>query len=349
MAVHAQRLPVLVLHFHKRITGVSASAASVLRQQLCRDDLDVVICGDPLPELPAPLSRLDVIRWIKQQTHTTIIHARRNSEMRFGLFLRDILRLDVKIIFTSAAKRKHSFVPRWLIDRMDGVIATSDEAAVLVPHVLATIPHGVDTDYFAPRPAETWPDLGFGGQFGVATLGRVRAEKGTDRYVEALCDLLPSYPEWHGVIIGLEKASDRAFGAALREKLSQAGIEDRVHFLGALPQKDVARILPALSLYVAPPRYEGFGLTVLEAMAAGVPVVATDTGAFAEILSGGVGGTLVENKDGPHIADAMRVFMDNPDSARDLGAKARHRVVEHFSSKRESDAIKDCYDRLLTL
>lgn len=340
-------LPVLVTHFHKRITGVSASAASVLREQFKDDDLNVAICGDVLPDLPRPLSRWQVVRWIKSQSRTTIIHVRRNSEMRFGLFLRDVLRLDVKLVFTSAAKRTHSVFPRWLISQMDGVIATSDEAAQLVPNVLAVVPHGVDTNMFSPVMGATWPSLGFGGTYGVATLGRVRSEKGTDRFVDALCETLPSRPDWRALIIGLEKSSDRVFGDGLRQKLKKAGIENQVHFTGALPQSEVAKILPALSLYVAPPRYEGYGLTVLEAMAAGVPVVATDTGAFAQMLSGGVGGTLVANEDGGHIAQAMRVFMDNPNSARDLGTKGRQRVIEHFSSKSESDSIKDCYHRLL--
>ncbi|KGF66674.1 lipopolysaccharide biosynthesis protein, partial [Hoeflea sp. BAL378] len=58
-----------------------------------------------------------------------IWHVRRNPEMRAGLFARDILRLPVRLVFTSAAQRRHSLIPRWLISRMDAVIATTPEAA----------------------------------------------------------------------------------------------------------------------------------------------------------------------------------------------------------------------------
>lgn len=354
MLVGEGRLPVLVTHFHKRITGVSASTATILRQQLRRSELDVKLCGDALAGLPAPLSKRGAIRWIKTQKRTTIVHLRRNSEMWFGLLLRDVLRLDVKLVFTSAAKRHHSALPRWQISHMDGVIATSEEAANYVPHLLAIVPHGVDQDAFTPVDdlARAWAALGYGGHRGIATLGRVRAEKGTDRFVAALCQLLPHHPDCHALIIGLEKPADRAFGDGLRQQLAHAGILDRVHFTGALPPEHVAKILPALCLFAALPRYEGFGLTVLEAMASGVPVVATDTGAFAQMLEGGVGGTLVPNElvpnqDGTHISDAMQQYLENPQFSRDVGHKGRNRVIKAFSAKGESDAIIRCYRLLL--
>lgn len=342
-------MPVLVTHFHKRITGVSASTATIVRQQLQCADLDVQLCGDALPGLPAPLSKSGAIGWIKAQKRTTIVHLRRNSEMWFGLMLRDILRLDVKLVFTSAAKRAHSAMPRWQISRMDGVIATSIEAASHVPHVLDVVPHGVDTDVFCPfaRPIEAWAALGYGGERGIATIGRIRAEKGTDRFVEALCHLLPQYPDCHALIIGLEKPADRTFGDRLRQKLSHARLTDRVHFTGALAPDMVAKVLPALSLLAALPRYEGYGLTVLEAMAAGVPVIATDSGAFAHMLEGNIGGTLVPNQDGVHISDAMQQYLENCEFSRDVGLKGRNRVIKDFSAVGESGAIIRCYRLLL--
>ena len=75
---------------------------------------------------------------------------RRNTEMRAALWARDVLRLPVKIVFTSAAIRRHSAFPRWLISRMDAVIATTEAAASFVPHVRGIVPHGVDTERFFP-------------------------------------------------------------------------------------------------------------------------------------------------------------------------------------------------------
>ena len=122
-----------------------------------------------------------------------IWHVRRNPEMRTALWLRDIRRAPIRIVFTSAAQRLHSLYPRWLISRMDAVIATTERAADFVPHVRAVVPHGVDCKRFSPAPDRpaAWAALGFGGKRGIATVGRIRPEKGTDLFVEAMLRLAP--------------------------------------------------------------------------------------------------------------------------------------------------------------
>ena len=75
---------------------------------------------------------------------------RRNSENAIAIIARDILKYPIKIVFTSAAQRRHSAWPRWLISRMDAIIATSKEAASYVSNVVSVIPHGVDLDRFSP-------------------------------------------------------------------------------------------------------------------------------------------------------------------------------------------------------
>ena len=141
----------IVTNFNKNFTGVSATAAGVVRQQTQR--YDMALCGQPLPDCPAPITRRQAIEASRKppKNHAfTIWHVRRNTEMRAAIWARDVLRLPIRIVFTSAAIRRHSAFPRWLISRMDAVIATTETAASFVPHVRAVVPHGVDCDRFTP-------------------------------------------------------------------------------------------------------------------------------------------------------------------------------------------------------
>lgn len=140
-----------VTNFNRNFTGVSATAATVIRQQRARYDLKLV--GVDLPGCPAAVP-LRLARALSarppQNKPFAIWHVRRNTEMRAGIWSRDVLRLPIRLVFTSAAQRRHSAFPRWLISRMDAVVATTDAAAQYVPHVRAVVPHGVDTEMFHP-------------------------------------------------------------------------------------------------------------------------------------------------------------------------------------------------------
>ena len=155
-----------VTNMNRNFTGVSATAANVIRQQVKSQELCLV--GYPLPGCPDPITVAEARRLSRLAAAdgaSVIWHVRRNPEMRAAIWARDVLRLPICIVFTSAAQRRHSAYPRWLISRMDAVIATTDRAAEFVPHVRAVVPHGVDTDLFAPTPdrASAWAALGYGG------------------------------------------------------------------------------------------------------------------------------------------------------------------------------------------
>ena len=98
-----------------------------------------------------------------------------------------------------------------------------------------------------------------------------------------------------------------------------------------------------LSLYVAPSRNEGFGLTPLEAMASGTAVVASDAGAHAEMVAEGVTGAVVSAGDGDALADAIRCYMGNPDIAAAHGHNAREHVQKNFSLDSEAREINSFY------
>ena len=115
-------------------------------------------------------------------------------------------------------------------------------------------------------------------------------------------------------------------------------------FLGEVP--DVCPWYRRLHLYVAPSRNEGFGLTPLEAMASGTAVVASDAGAYAEMIVENVTGSVVGAGDGDALAEAIRRYMDDPGLATAHGRNARAHVQKNFSLETEARAINAIYDML---
>ncbi len=101
-----------------------------------------------------------------------------------------------------------------------------------------------------------------------------------------------------------------------------------------------------MDVCVAPARWEGFGLTPLEAMACGVPVVATTVGAFPDIVTEAAG-RLVPADDARSLADALRVLLDDPGLRMRMGTAARAHVVENHGIETEAEALIGVYRRLL--
>jgi len=339
----------IVTNFNRNFTGVSATAAGVTRAHLARYDLR--LAGQPLPGCPEPISRRAATRASRRPPpgqSVTIWHVRRNTEMRAALWARDVLRLPVRIVFTSAAIRRHSGFPRWLISRMDAVIATSDAAASFVPHVKAIVPHGVDTRLYAPAPERdvTWHASGYPGARGIATIGRIRPEKGTDRFVEAMLRLLPEYPDVTALVIGRAAKADQGYLDDLKAKTAASGLGDRLLFVGEIPAPDLPNILPGLTALVQLPRYEGYGMVPLEGMASGVPFVATDQGYYRSFSGQGQAGLIVPEDDSHAVARTLDALLSSPERHAAMARSARQVAETHFSVQAEADAIGSVYEAL---
>lgn len=342
---------VFVTNFNPRFTGVSATAAAVLAAQV--RDLDVALVGHPLPGCPAPLTlrrALALSRTPPSGLPFAIWHVRRNIEMQAALLARDILRLPVRIVFTSAAQRRHSALPRWLISRMDAVIATTPAAATFVPHVRAVVPHGVDTARFTPAADRTaaWQATGFAGSYGIVSVGRIRPEKGTDLFVKAMIRALPHLPGATAVAIGLAKPKDKPFLDTLQAEVAAAGLSARILFPGEIDPRRMPQILQGTALLMALPRYEGYGLTPLEAMASGAPVIATNTGHFAEFVgdTAGIIVPLQNDATAALAADAAVALLSDPARLAAASAAARDRATRLFGIKAEVAGIRAVYETL---
>jgi mannosyltransferase len=277
-----------------------------------------------------------------------IWHVRRDHEMMAGLWARDVLGLPIKLVFTSAAQHRHGWFPRWLISRMDAVISTTDKAASFVPNTTAVVPHGIDLRRFhAPdNKLAAWADSGLPGKYGIGTFGRVRPDKGSDVFVDAMIEVLPDFPEATAVIAGLAQPKHRAFEEDLHRKIVAAGLEKRIVFLGEVPAAHVADWYRRCLICIACPRYEPFGLTPFEAAATGCALVCSRTGAFELLVEPGRNGLLVDTGDATGLAQAARALLRDVAATATLGQTAQARVHAHFTLEREAEGIGAVYQRL---
>ena len=343
----SDRPELIVTNMHRNFTGVSATAAAVAHKQAARYAMKIV--GRAFTGCPGPVSVRQAVRLSRAPAEGrpfVLWHVRRNNEMRAALWARDILKLPVRTVFTSAAQRRHSPFPRWLIARMDAVIATTQEAAALVPNVHSVVHHGVDTERFHPADDRdaAWCDTGHPGRFGIATIGRIRPEKGTDVFVDAMTRLLPDFPDATALIIGKATPQHRGFAAELRQRVEAAGLSQRIVFTGEVAADRLPALVRSLSLLVAPPRYEGYGMTPLEAMASAVPIVASDTGFFSAFIGEDRAGTVVRDPDADRITAAARALMQNPMELALKAGNARHRAEDLFGIESEVEGIHKVYE-----
>jgi len=342
-------LEVVATNLKRRYTGVTSTVAALLPVQAKR--LRIAALG---PALPAHWPRTS---WTSLLLHgwsrpagrpCRLWHARRNNEMLAGWLLRDVLRMPFKLVFTSAAQRDHTRWTKFLISRMDAVIATSPESGAFlrVPHVVNL--HGIDTTIYRPsvNRAADWAASGLPGRHGIGIFGRVRAQKGTDRFVEAMLQLLPRYPDFTAVIVGAITPDQREFAAGLQAKVAQAGLTHRILFLGERPSDEVHQWLQRVTLTVSPQRWEGFGLVPAESMASGTPVVATRAGAAAHLIREGETGFLVGIDDMVALTDRIEELLRDPARAEAMGQAGRAHVVAHFSIEREAAGIERVYRQL---
>ena len=339
---------VLAPNFKRRLSGVTSTIVQLIPRQRALGTR-IAAFG---PGLPEGLPRL---RWTQlpgmwkapSGGRLRVWHARRNNEMIAGLVLRDILRMPLKLVFTSAAQRHHKPLTRWLINRMDRVVATSERSGsyLQVPH--STILHGIDTQEFHPPVGaeDTMEATGFPGRHIVGCFGRIRHQKGTDLFVRAMIALLPEYPHWTAVITGRVTAEHKSFADGLKAEVEAEGLSDRIVFLGEVP--DVKIWYRRITLYVTASRNEGFGLTPLEAMASQTAVIASDAGAYPEIIVPGETGEIVPAGDGEALTRAITPYLADPGKAADAARKGLDHVRENFDIVREASALNEVYEGLL--
>jgi glycosyltransferase involved in cell wall biosynthesis len=331
----------------KHYSGINASMLAVLPELAKR--VPIAALGFHMPADVPQISFCAFVRHCWKGPYR-IWHARRNTDMLAGLILRHVFRFPLVLLFTSAAQRRHSWITRFCYHRMDGLIAPTAAAASFLDREAVVVPHGVDTERFSPMEnrASEWAKLGLPGRYGIGVFGRIRPQKGTEEFVEAMIRVLPHRPDWTAVIVGQTAQVFQPFEKQLRVRLRQADLENRVHFTGYIKDpRDIPQFYRSLSVVVCPSRVEGFGLPCLEAMASGCPVVATHTGAWPELITEGRDGYLVPCEDSWALAEAILTITEDPERIRRMGQHARDKVTSRYRIENEAEGILSFYKQYL--
>jgi glycosyltransferase involved in cell wall biosynthesis len=219
--------------------------------------------------------------------------------------------------------------------RQDLIIAISDHIArftvargVRDPARVRRVYHGLDTPDTRELDREAQRirrELGLDADdFLVGNVGRLAPQKGQRHLIEAMPFLLERVPRAHAVIAGGGDLEDY-----LRDLARDVGVAECVHVLG--PRRDVPALMHALDVFAMPSIWEGFGLVLLEAMAAAVPIVASRVATIPEVVLDGETGLLVPAGDEVALAEALARLANDPLAAHQLGEAGRERLRRQFS------------------
>jgi len=217
---------------------------------------------------------------------------------------------------------------------------------------LSVIRDGINMNTYTQRPREGFlrKELGLTEEaFLSATIGQIGLRKGLDVLAQAATQVAQTAPNAHFVIIGerhSSKAESIAFEKALQQKFTDNDISGRLHFLGY--RLDVPRLLGEIDLLVHPAKQEPLGLVIIEAAAAGVPILATRVGGIAEIVEDQVSARLVPANDPRALSDAFLELYQNKTLREQLKRTAALTVRENFQAKDTATKTAKIWGRLIS-
>jgi sugar transferase (PEP-CTERM/EpsH1 system associated) len=257
----------------------------------------------------------------------------------------------------AGSRRRYNWVRRFYRPFVTHYVALSRDLAdylatsVGVPtHGMTRILNGVDATRFAPAGDAMQPIAGFPfdprSHWVVGTIGRMQSVKDQTTLARAFVRAVSETPELRARL-RLVMIGDGPLRAECRAILEQSGLADLAWMPGE--RQDVDSILRGLACFVLPSRGEGISNTILEAMASGLPVLATDVGGNAELVQRGGTGELVPAGDVQAMADALRRLACDPERAAALGRAGRLAVEERFSLESMIAAYRRLYESQIGL
>lgn len=305
--------------------------------------LTIVPCGADL----SPRLLRDVVGAVRREqpdlVHTHMVHAD-----VYGSAAAHVVR--TRFVSTRHNDDRYLLGPFRYVDRafMHGVrriIAISDAvrdfhiAAGLDPTKLVTIHYGLDEP---PRDASevTPADVGIEEDAPlVLAIGRLIEQKDHATLLEAFAQVYAARPDARLAILGWGRLEQ-----ATRDRVRALGLDGAAFVLGRVSPRDW---LARADVFAHTSRWEGFGIVLLEAMLAGLPVVATSVSAVPEIVDDGATGILVPSGDAKAVADAIGRLLDDAELRAQFGAGGRRRALAEFSVAQMADATLDVYETAL--
>lgn len=372
--------PLLIVHvIHHLVIGGMENGVVNLINRLPRDRFrHAVICIEDYSDFRQRIERDDVevhalhrskigawrLRWrlfaLLRRLRPDIVHTRNLSGLDALLPARlagiktlhsehgfDVDNLDGRAARPVLLRRLHSpLVRHYVAVSRDLSRLMTDRWGVAASRV-TQIYNGVDTERFcpiSPRRHDLLPPTLRGTElFVIGAVGRVRPIKDQSTLLRAFAAVLSRRPEWRARL-RLAIVGDGPLLALLKEEAQALGVASLVWFAGA--RHDVSDLLQAMNLFVLPSLMEGISNTLLEAMATGVPVLATAVGGNVELLDEGTVGETFAVGDASALAAMIENYAGNAELCARHGAAARQRAVQRFSLQAMVAKYQDIYETL---
>lgn len=306
-----------------------------------------------------PINGMFDWRWVyaalklMRHEHVALIHAHEFTGNTYGTLLAQMAGVPLiatvhgKSYYPDQVKRRLAYR---MVSRLQTMVAVSKDLKqflvekISIPaHKISVVYNGIDITTRAEHHSQEdyRRELGLASDESViGTVGNLYAVKGHTYLLRALPFVLHVHPRTTFIIVG---RGDQE--VALKEEALHLGIENHVRFLGV--REDVQRLLSIMDAFVLPSLSEGLSIALLEAMAAGKPVVATKVGGNPEVVLDGTTGYLVPAQ-APHaLADSLVKLLTNQSLARQFGESGKQRVLSHFSLSQTVKQYQELYESLL--
>lgn len=218
----------------------------------------------------------------------------------------------------------------------------------VAPDRIRVIPPGVDISIFRPRsnPSQCRSELGLPERTTILSLGRLDERKGLDLYVQAAGEVVKDKTISEVTFVlsaGDGSPQEEAEHQKLVRLIERLSPETNFIWLPVLPEETLPAYYGAADVFVLPSRYEPFGIVMLEAMASGVPVVATNNGGPAKVIHHGADGLLGDPEKSTEFAQLIVSLLQNPEMRQTFGVKARQKIERDYSWTAIADRFYEAY------
>lgn len=316
--------------------------------------------GRELASVPVEVVESDLHRWpvdelwriagVARRGRIEVLHTHGSSATLFGVLLRRLS--GVPCVATVHVENRHWF---WVLNNR--VIAVSEvvrrflRTNSFVPRSrIEVIPNFICPSRFATIPPETRATLraSFGIQDStplIGFVGNLHRRKGWQDLVRVFSRVLNTEPRARLLVVGDRSGRWASYCSALERTAIELGVAQHVIWAGQ--RLDIPEVLATLDLFVSPSLREGFGLSVLEAMAAGLPVVAAAVGGLPELVCDGETGILVPLGDDDAMLRAIVTLIRDTDRRKELGEAGRRRAGKYFSADLQVPRIEAALARTI--
>ncbi|MGI5892723.1 MAG: glycosyltransferase family 4 protein [Bacillota bacterium] len=308
--------------YHVRFHGYFLN--KVLSQY--ENKFDIVHLHNPL--VPVPATTLPVI----VTEHGTVQGDISNSSVN------DMSALALKLFAKRFIKQDYD-----VLANADIITAVSNSCMQEIKNFIGekkqmyVLGNGVDTGYFKPD------EMVDRAQNIVLYTGRLDSRKGVVDLISSAKSVCENYPEVKFILTG--KGPNREY---IQKRISSLNLEGNVNLVGYVSREELLRLYQSSTMYVLPSYYEGLPTTLLEAMACGLPSIATDVDGSSEVISHGKNGLLVPPKCPKALSEGIQELLENKPKREDIGSCGREHVRNNYDWSKIADNAATIYNSIIS-